>query len=193
MQAHAPLPASGVLGIPRPHCFQTYDHSLRRTHLSKSFRGERTSARPKYAFHPRMQALNSSIVLVRVHLRIRRMISRVFALKLRSALSLTLNRLSRRRMKVNPRNLRFQGRSTALLAALTLKSQPLLQIPGHTRHDPFTRYFASDIDVAVIGIAGKTAASSFHFPARSNFSFPSVRAFGDVRPSGFLFHLVSFA
>jgi hypothetical protein len=33
----------------------------------------------------------------------------------------------------------------------------------------------------------------FHFSARSDFSFPSVRAFGEMRPSGFLFRLVSFA
>jgi hypothetical protein len=53
-----------------------------------------------------------------------------------------------------------------------LESQPLLQIPGHTRHDPFARCFASDIGIAIISITDETVAPSFQL------LLPSVGVFG---------------
>ena len=67
----------------------------------------------------------------------------------------------RRVVNVNPKNLRFQGRSTALFFSLTFSRSFFVQPFRHALQYPLACPFAFDVDVAIVCIPRETEATRF--------------------------------
>src|SRR3954451_16893560 len=132
------------------HCRQRYERSLRRIHASRLVSTLGVWQKPKYPRHPRRYGVRSSTNRVRLIPRVRRVLSRICTLNLSRALDAMRRSLPSFEMLIAllwSRHCAFR--------LVDLQPQLLCQEPAQRGHHAFTGAAAANIDVAVIGVAGK--------------------------------------